>query len=341
LDSAPDRWGRLLLDRRELLRAREEKRKPRALTEWDYLLGVHDICRMGALRFRREDSAPFLDDDRQRAAPPLASLRELEAASLALEEPDAAEHPQFRQWLTALLAPGSSLGGARPKANFTDLDGALWIAKFPSREDRRDMGAWEMVVHQLAGAAGVLVPEARTLALASRHRTFACRRFDRTTANRRRFFVSAMTLLGRVDGQGGSYLDLAEFLSTRGSARHKADDLKQLWTRVVFNILVSNTDDHLRNHGFILESDGWRLAPAYDLNANIERTAHTLAINASDPAGDVGLALATAPYYDLEAAAAERILNQVKAAVTSWEAKAAALRLPREESELMAQAFRT
>jgi serine/threonine-protein kinase HipA len=203
------------------------------------------------------------------------------------------------------------------------------------------MGAWEMVVHQLAGAAGVLVPEARTLALASRHRTFACRRFDRTTANRRRFFVSAMTLLGRVDGQGGSYLDLAEFLSTRGSARHKADDLKQLWTRVVFNILVSNTDDHLRNHGFILESDGWRLAPAYDLNANIERTAHTLAINASDPAGDVGLALATAPYYDLEAAAAERILNQVKAAVTSWEAKAAALRLPREESELMAQAFRT
>jgi serine/threonine-protein kinase HipA len=341
LDSVPDRWGRLLLDRRELLKAREEKRKPRALTEWDYLLGVHDICRMGALRFRREDGAPFLDDDRQLAAPPLASLRELEAASLALEEPDAAEHPQFRQWLTALLAPGSSLGGARPKANFTDMDGALWIAKFPSREDRRDMGAWEMVVHQLAGAAGVQVPEARMLPLASRHRTFACRRFDRTNVGRRRFFVSAMTLLGRTDGQGGSYLDLAEFLSTRGSARHKADDLKQLWTRVVFNIVVSNRDDHLRNHGFILGADGWRLAPAYDLNANIERTAHTLAINASDPTADVGLALTTAPYYGLEAAAAERILNQVKAAVTSWEAKAAALRLPREESELVAQAFRT
>jgi serine/threonine-protein kinase HipA len=340
LDSAPDRWGRLLLDRRELLRAREDGRRPRTLTEWDYLLGVHDTCRIGALRFRREEASPFLDADQQLAAPPLASLRELEAASLALEAPDAAEQPQFRRWLTALMAPGSSLGGARPKANFTDTDGALWIAKFPSRDDRRDIGAWEMVVHQLAKATGVHVPEARTLALASPHRTFACRRFDRTTANRRRFFVSAMTLLGRVDGQGGSYLDLAEFLSTRGSTRHRTDDLKQLWTRVVFNILVSNTDDHLRNHGFILEPDGWRLAPAYDLNANIERTAHALSIDAADTTPDVGLALDTAEYYGLDAASAGRILRKVKGTLRTWTERAAALRLPREEVDLMAQAFR-
>lgn len=340
LDSAPDRWGRLLLDRRELLKAREEKRKPRALIEWDYLLGVHDACRSGALRFRQDEASPFLDNDRHLAAPPLASLRELEAASLALEAPDAAEQPQFSRWLTALLAPGSSLGGARPKANFTDPNNSLWIAKFPSREDRRDIGAWEMVVHQLAAAAGVDVSEAKLLDLASRHRTFASRRFDRTATGRRRFFVSAMTMLGRTDGQGGSYLDLAEFLGTRGSTRHRAGDLRQLWTRVVFNLLVSNTDDHLRNHGFILESDGWRLAPAYDLNANVERTAHTLAIDTTDTTPDVGLALSTAPYYDLTEPEAQGILGTVKQAVGSWRDRAATLRLPREEIELMASAFR-
>lgn len=339
LDSAPDRWGRLLLDRRELLKAREEKRRPRVLTEWDYLLGVPDACRTGALRFRQDDASPFLDHDRRLAAPPLASLRELEAASLALEAPDAAEQPQFSRWLTALLAPGSSLGGARPKANYTDPDGSWWIAKFPSRGDRRDIGAWEMVVHQLARAAGVDVPAAKLLRLASRHRTFACRRFDRT-ATSRRFLVSAMTLLGRTDGQGGSYLDLAEFLGTRGSARHRADDLRQLWTRAAFNILVSNTDDHLRNHGFILEADGWRLAPAYDVNASIERTTHALAIDTADTTPDIGLALATAPYYGLKATDARRVLHRVQEAIRSWKKRATALRLPREEIEWMARAFR-
>ncbi len=340
LDSAPDRWGRLLLDRRELLKAREETRKPRTMAEWDYLLGVHDACRTGALRFRKDEASPFLDNDRHLAAPPLSSLRELEAASLALEAPDAAERPQFSRWLTALLAPGSSLGGARPKANFTDPDNRLWIAKFPSREDRRDIGAWEMVVHQLAVAAGVDVPEAKLLDLANPYRTFASCRFDRTPNGRRRFFVSAMTMLGRVDGQGGSYLDLAEFLGTRGSTRYRSDDLRQLWTRVVFNILVSNTDDHLRNHGFILEPDGWRLAPAYDLNANVERTAHTLAIDTTDTMPDVELALSTAPYYDLSDSEARRILDSVKRAVGSWRDRASQLRLSREEMEMMALAFR-
>lgn len=339
LDSSPDRWGRVLLERRELLLAREQDRKPRALTEWNYLLGVHDSCRSGALRFRRDGQAPFLDDNGQMAAPPLASLRELEAASLALEAPDAAEQPQFRQWLTALLAPGSSLGGTRPKANFTDTGGPLWIAKFPSREDRRDIGAWEMVVQQLAAEAGIDVPEARMLGLASRYHTFCCRRFDRTPNGRRRFFVSAMTLLGRRDGSGGSYLELAEFLSTRGSPRHKADDLRELWTRVVFNILVSNRDDHFRNHGFILDTDGWRLAPAYDVNPNIEKATHTLAIDESDPTPDAGLALTTASYYGLTAKEAVKILKRVQATLATWRTKASALHLPREEIDQLAGAF--
>jgi serine/threonine-protein kinase HipA len=265
-------------------------------------------------------------------------LRELEAASLALEEPDAPDREEFSQWLMALLAPGSSLGGARPKANFTDPDGALWIAKFPSREDRRDVGAWEKLVHDLAAAAGVDVPEAQLLALSGRHRTFTTRRFDRVGA-RRRFFVSAMTLLGHAAGQGGSYLELAEFLSTRGSARHRSDDLRQLWTRVAFNIHVGNTDDHLRNHGFILEADGWRLAPAYDLNANVDRRVHTLAIDERDPTPDPALLLQTAPYYGLKSADAETILSRVRQVVATWGEIARRLQLPRDETQLMAAAF--
>jgi serine/threonine-protein kinase HipA len=280
-----------------------------------------------------------LDNDRHLAAPPVASLRELEAASLALEAPDADEQPEFRQWLTALLAPGSSLGGARPKANFTAPDGTLWIAKFPSREDRRDIGAWEMVVHQLAKSAGLNVPDTQLLSLGSRHRTFASRRFDRLANGRRRFFVSAMTLLNRQDGENASYLDLAEFLRTRGSPAHKKADLRELWTRIVFNILVSNRDDHLRNHGFILAADGWRLAPAYDLNPNVERSHHQLAIDSSDPTPDVALVLTTAAFYGLTVAQAGKILRRVQDAVGQWRTIATNHRLPRAEIELVAQAF--
>jgi serine/threonine-protein kinase HipA len=341
LDSAPDRWGRVLLDRRELLRARDEKRSPRSLTEWDYLLGVHDSCRLGALRFRRDESANFLDDDAHLAAPPLSTLRELEAAAAALEDPNAADHPQFRKWLTQLLAPGSSLGGARPKANFTDVDGSLWIAKFPSKNDRRDVGAWEMVIHTLAHKVGITVPVARLLDLGSDHRTFACQRFDRLPASRRRFFVSAMTLLGKNDGDGGSYLELAEFLSTRGSTTHRKRDLRELWLRVAFNLLVSNTDDHLRNHGFILETDGWRLAPAYDVNSNIEKSAHTLAIDERDTSPDLQLALDTAAYYLLKPAEACQLLDSIAATVKSWSKVAKRLRIPRAEIELMTGAFRS
>ena len=339
LDSAPDRWGRLLLERRETLRAREEHRKPRTLTEWDFLLGVHDSCRIGALRFRRETDSVYLDDNKELAAPPLASLRELEAISLALEAPDAAEQPQFRKWLTALVAPGSSLGGARPKANFTDPKELLWIAKFPSREDRRDVGAWEMVVHQLALKTGVQVSEAQLLKLGGFYRTFSCQRFDRTAAGKRRFFVSALTLLDRRDGEKASYLELAEFLRSRGSKRYLKEDLRELWIRVVFNILVANRDDHLRNHGFILDIDGWRLAPAYDMNPNIDKQQHQLAIDSSDSTPDVELALSTAKYYGVKTREASALLETIKKEIRSWQTVARQYRIPSEEIDLMAPAF--
>lgn len=339
LDSAPDRWGRVLLERRETLRARDEQRSPRNLTEWDYLLGVHDSSRLGALRFRRDEASNFLDDDAHHAAPPLSTLRELEAAAAALEDPHAADHPQFRKWITQLLAPGSSLGGARPKANFTDVDGSLWIAKFPSKNDRRDVGAWEMVTHALAEKVGITVPPARLLQLENGYRTFACQRFDRLPGGRRRFFVSAMTLLGKSDGDGGSYLELAEFLSTRGSVAHRKRDLRELWMRVVFNLLVSNTDDHLRNHGFILEADGWRLAPAYDVNPNVEKSTHSLAIDERDNSPDLKLALDTAEYYLLKASDARDLLASIKAEVRGWADEASRLKIPRSEIEAMRPAF--
>jgi serine/threonine-protein kinase HipA len=196
-----------------------------------------------------------------------------------------------------------------------------------------------MVVYQLAKAAGLNVPDTQLLSLGSRHRTFASRRFDRLANGRRRFFVSAMTLLNRQDGENASYLELAEFLSTRGSPVHKETDLRELWTRIIFNILVSNRDDHLRNHGFILSADGWRLAPAYDLNPNIERTHHQLAIDSSDPTPDVALALATAEFYGLTQAHAAKILQRVRVAIGQWRTVAANLRLPRAEIERLAQAF--
>jgi serine/threonine-protein kinase HipA len=334
LDSAPDRWGRVLLERRETMRARAENRAPRPLGEWDFLLGVHDAARLGALRFRATAHGPFLDNDPNHAAPPLATLRELEAAALALEDSAAEDSPQYRAWLTALVAPGSSLGGHRPKANFTDTDGSLWIAKFPSRQDRRDVGALELLLHQLAAEAGIDVPAARAFRLGSGHRTFACRRFDRAGA-RRRFFVSAMTLLQREDGSGGSYLDLADFVQTRGTAAHIAADLLQLWTRVVFNILVRNTDDHLRNHGFIYTGGGWRLAPAYDVNLNPGATQHALAIDGRDQTGDVQLALSTATIYGLDAAAANKVHARVRAVLGTWREKARRLELTRSDIALL------
>ncbi len=196
LDSAPDRWGRVLMQRRENARARQEKRKPRALTAWDFLLGVHDETRLGALRFRESSNTPFIDSDAQFAAPPLISLRELQAASLQFEKHiDDEDNPLYEKWLTQLFAPGSSLGGARPKASVRDEAGILCMAKFPSRNDTRDMGGWELVAHSLARKAGIIVPDAIPLRFPeSPYTTFLVKRFDRTTRGGRLAFISAMTL---------------------------------------------------------------------------------------------------------------------------------------------------
>lgn len=341
LDSSPDRWGRLLMDRRlERDRRAGSVGKGAKLLESDYLLGVHDTYRLGALRFRLDDAGPFLDDSVARTAPPLVQLRALEHASRAIEADR--DDDRIDEWLRMLVAPGGSLGGARPKASVIDQSGALWIAKFPSLRDTYDVAAWELVVATLAKACGIEVPPARIERFGSDHHTFLVRRFDRTPAGGRLHFTSAMTMTGRSDGAdaatGASYLEIAEVLIRQG-ARTDAD-LRQLWRRIVFNLCVSNTDDHLRNHGFLLEPGaGWRLAPAFDVNPVPWGDSLTLNVSESDNAKDLALAAEVAPLFRVEASEATSIIDSTRATVRRWPELATRVGLSPTAQDRMAPAF--
>ena len=340
LDSSPDRWGRVLMQRRENIRARHQGRRARSLTEWDFLLGVHDETRLGALRFHDPNSGRFIDTDNDLAAPPIASLRELQAASLQFEShADDEEHPDYERWLTQLFAPGTSLGGARPKASVRDEKGVLCLAKFPSRQDRHDVGAWELVAHRLAIKAGINMPPARALRVPdSAYTTFLARRFDRAAKSRRLAFVSAMTLTQREDGEAGaSYLELVDLLQSQGAHTH--EDCVELFRRVVFSILIHNTDDHMRNHGFFIGEQGISLSPAYDINPSNDRGELSLAINEVDTACDVSIALEAYASYGLSKIEADEIIETVTAAVAPWRREAMRLGIPKSEQELMASAF--
>ena len=344
LDSSPDRWGRVLMRRREAQLARAEGRAERRLFESDYLLGVHDGHRMGALRFRIDGR--FLDDDHELASPPWTSLGELEHASLQLERQGAEDNPDYGRWLRMLIAPGGSLGGARPKASVRDERDRLWIAKFPSRDDQEDTGAWELVVHDLAERAGVVVPEAQLRRFGTSrghgHHTFLSRRFDRNDDGGRFHFASAMTLLDRIDGQdaddGVSYLELADLLMRLGS--NTSADLEQLWRRIVFFVCVSNTDDHLRNHGFMLEPSGWALSPAYDINPDPQGEGLKLNISESDNAQDIDLALSVASVFRVKKKRAQEIVAEVTDAANEWRAVATSHGIARPAQDRMGRAFR-
>ena len=337
LDSCPDRWGRLLLNRRAALKAKEIQERTRKLGEMDYLLGVHDLHRMGGLRFKQDAQGSFLDNDPSHSAPPIAALDELQRAALHMEADE--DSPKVtNEWLRLLLAPGSSLGGARPKASVVDTQGDLWIAKFPSRFDEIDVAAWEFVVYQLALKAGVTMPPSQLIKVSGRHRTFLSKRFDRLQKNRLHF-SSAMTQLGYRDGEDqASYLELAELLTQQGASTQ--DDLAQLWRRIVFSIAVSNADDHLRNHGFLLSPEGWRLSPAYDLNP--VPTAESLHLNISDTDGTLSfnLAMDVIDFFQLRKNDAETIRNHVVSSVTDWTAVAKSVGISRAEQQRMAPAFR-
>lgn len=340
MDSSPDRWGRQLMRRREAIRARKEERPVRALTESDYLLEVHDKTRMGALRFKLDGTGEFVSQDAELPIPPWTSLRELEDACRHYEKenPEDCEH---EKWLSMLLAPGSSLGGARPKANVIDNGGNLWIAKFPSRADSFNTGAWEMLAHELGKQAGLKLPECRLEQFSKHGSTFLTKRFDRA-GSRRIHFASAMTLLGRTDGDnystGCSYLDLAQFIIQHGAFPN--EDLEELWNRIVFSIAVSNTDDHLRNHGFLLTQQGWKLSPAYDINPVPHGSGMSLNISLDDNSPDFNLALSVAPMFRVKIPQAQKIINDIKRIVSQWRDIALKLKIPRSEIENMAPAFK-
>lgn len=343
-DSSPDRWGRLLMDRR-LERDIRAGLQPGGLRlhESDYLLGVHDLYRVGALRYKQEDEGDFLDNRHTVAAPPFTEIHALERASRALEEDPDNRAPQGQEWLRMLMAPGGSLGGARPKATVRDNTGHLCIAKFPSTRDDVDVGGWEMLVNALAVGCGLRVADAQARKFSSHHHCFIVRRFDRTESGRRIHFASAMTMTGRTDGDdastGASYLELAEVLIRHGSQTR--NDLKELWSRIVFNLLVSNTDDHLRNHGFLwVPGAGWRLSAAYDMNPVAMADGLKLNITPSDNALNLTLAREVAEYFRLHLHEADDIIETFRGIVRQWRTLAQRLGLSAREQDRMADAFR-
>lgn len=337
LDSSPDRWGQTLMKRREALQAKDEQRSPRTLYAWDFLIGVQDLTRQGALRFRRPGTEAFLGDEKM-AAPPVTTLRELAAVAYQLSNRRIDDLDALRKWLAVLVAPGASLGGARPKVNFTEADGSLWIGKFPSRDDDRDIGAWEYVVHRLAQKARIDVPPAKLIKLNNDFHTFCVQRFDRANGSRR-FYASAMTLLRKTQSEGTSYLELAQFIRAQGDAEHADADLEQLFRRVAFNVAVGNRDDHLRNHGFLLGKTGWRLAPAFDVNPNIDKAEHVLNIDDVDNRPSPETVLSTAAFYGLDDVQARQIVDEVVMVVDHWQDAARRMRISGADIDLTAGAF--
>ena len=341
LDSSPDRWGRVLMKRRSAIIARQQKEKTPTLYESDFLLGVFDAHRMGALRFKSSADGEFLGNEYSMAAPPFTSIRELEQASLRLEASDETEDQEALKWINLLLAPGASLGGARPKASVKDPEGHLMIAKFPSVNDERDTGAWEKVAMEIASMSGIQVTHYEVRRFSSKQHTFLSRRFDRTPNGDRIHFASAMTLLGYTDGtdfhDGASYLEIAEFIIRNGSQAGK--DLEELWRRIVFSICIKNTDDHLRNHGFLLSGQGWQLSPLYDANPFPQGTGLTLNISEDDNSLDLDLARSIAPMLRVSVADVDNIIKQTLQAVSRWRAIAEKLGIARNEIETMEPAF--
>jgi serine/threonine-protein kinase HipA len=340
MDSSPDRWGRVLMRKKEAINARLEGRKERNLFETDYLLGVYDMHRMGAIRYKTSENSTFANSDAAMAAPPFTYLRELEQASLNLEKDNPIDDSDYLKWLNMLMAPGSSLGGARPKASVIDSEKELWKAKFPSNFDDKDTAAWELLCNILGKQAGINVAMAKIQKFSHRYHTFLTKRFDRDY-EKRVHFASAMTLLGYADGNdfqdGVSYLEIAEFIIRNGT--HVNEDLEQIWRRIVFNICISNTDDHLRNHGFLFNKHGWRLSPAYDLNPIETGTGLKLNISESDNSLNTELARDVAVYFRVKESKVSEIIKHTKKVVSTWRSVADKLNISRNEQVLMSRAF--
>jgi serine/threonine-protein kinase HipA len=339
LDSSPGEWGRMLHSKYEHVLARKEKRDVHKLRTTDFLVRVFDYYRQGALRFKMNANEEFSTSDEQFFLPTLASLKELErAANVCMGEH--VGDKDFIPAIEALIHPGGALGGKRPKVNVIDDEWQMWMAKFPSPQDQWDIGGWEFVAHTLAGLAGIQTSSIMLKKLNTQHHTFLSQRFDRNLKGERIHFASAMTMLGYGNEndplQRASYLQLAEFLMRHGSDVNR--DLEEQWRRIVFNIAIGNTEDHLRNHGFLLNDRGWELSPAFDLNPG---TGDSLSLNISenDSTCDYDLALSVAPFFRITEARAKSILQVVKVAVGQWRKIASDSGITRAEIERMSNSF--
>lgn len=340
LDSSPDRWGRMLLERKEAIEARHEQRQKKRLMESDFLLGLSDETRMGALRFKRNEENAFLADNSTMKTPPLTSIRELEQISLKVEDDGFFESKDAAKWLNMLVAPGSSLGGARPKANVIDPKGNLWIAKFPSKNDYTDKGAWEYLVYQMANEMGINMSVSHAQKYSQNQNTFLTKRFDRNK-DIRIHFASAMCLLGYKDGysfkDGGSYLEIVELIEQYGAEPTK--DIRELWKRIVFSVAISNTDDHLRNHGFLMTKHGWKLSPAYDINPTENASGLSLNISENDNSLDFDLCMNVIDYYRWNEKEAMEYIEKIKEVASTWRIRANNIGISRLEQNIMESAF--
>lgn len=335
-DSMPDRWGKVLFKKKRLKEAKEsgnQKHMP-DLNEADYLLQLSDQTRMGAFRFYNSESKVYLGPNDQ-AIPPITRVQALQEICRKVENDD-----EVGSWLEQLIAPGTSLGGARPKANVINEKGVLCIAKFPSKNDEQDVGLWEFITNRLAHQCNINVPGCDFNKFNSEYTTFLCERFDRNNQDERIHFVSAMALTQHNDGDDEtSYLEIAEIIKQHG--QNTTTNLHELWRRIVFNIAVSNGDDHLRNHGMLLQPEGWVLSPAYDVTPGSGKSGYLkLNIDDADNSADFELALSCAGYFELEINQAKTILKEVYDSVSQWSGLAKKLGASQNEIDLMQSAFR-
>ena len=339
LDSMPDTWGKTLMKRRAAQEARSRNEKIPKLYEIDYLLGVYDESRMGALRFKTDRKGPFLDNDTKNPTPPWSSLGDLQEAVNHIESDS--ETNTIRQWLAVLIAPGSSLGGARPKANVLGKNGDLWIAKFPSKTDTIDKGAWEFLTYRLALDCGIEMAESKIEKITGPYHTFLTKRFD-CEDGQRIHFSSAMTMTGNTEESlknvNPSYLDIVDVIENYGI--NVEENLHQLWRRLIFNIAVSNTDDHLRNHGFIMNEKGWELSPAYDINPSVEKDGLALNIDADDNALDLDLAIGVGEYFRLGEDDMNQIIEEILSVISNWKHYAKKIGIAQKEQLIMEPAFK-
>lgn len=338
-DALPDRWGRTLLNRREQIAAAEEKRAVRRLTSFDYLMGIDDASRMGGFRFAETPGGKFINCEESLRVPPLANVRELMRAANEIELSEEKHLLPSRKWLVQLLHPGTSLGGARPKSSVIDEDGSMTVAKFPSRKDDYDVALWEHFCHVMGRKAGIDVAETRTIEGEDYH-ILLSKRFDRNSEGKRIHFASALTLLGLTDGDNAStgygYTDIVDFVIQHGI--NVRNNLEELYRRVAFYVIVGNSDDHFRNHGFLLTRKGWELSPAYDINPTLSDN-QSLLINRFTSESDLNILLSSAGEYMLSAEKAMNIIGEVKTAMRAWRTEARKLGLPQRDIDMFAPRF--